>query len=1166
MTNNYINQDEENPLLQEYVARCVREELEKYERFKRTDLIIQDIEELKALHEDLNILKVTRELMTNYFIKEFLTKVKGLQEFKDILIESMKEIQQNQHTRTRRKSNSISNQNLFGLKQNSEEGDLELDVFSMMMVSSVKSMSWVFGFLSFAIQMTLGILVIIDQANKDFFGTMMSIPIKSTVSLWIAQFLAITLSIMTQTDLLVSLRNILILRKDNSWKKLLSDKHGNISFQNEFEDRHNKETKEIKNSSWWIFIFLPNFLKMVQGGLILVASFLIIIQSEKTVDLLKDYSALFVVSSVDNLFFDVADMGYFGTKLSEKAEEVKQKTLEELEANEKEIRKHLMSAFFSVMAVFMGSWIFVIFGQIGGKYATQAYPMCNVSSLDTDKNLTYLSIIGDGICQYRKGDGTNIVECGWDGGDCLVLNERYPSCSVEDFSLLGDGTCQNYSYNSKDCGFDNGDCIDFNERIQSFFLDCEAENIGWIGDEVCNGGDYASTECGNDGGDCADCIVDNMNLIGDGNCDTGSYNTEVCSFDGGDCIESNAIKEKTYVNCDVDHIGWIGDGICNGADYATSECGNDGADCDVCVVDNMSLIGDGNCDGGEYNVEECSFDGGDCVAENEILSKEYPGCVVQNPFWIGDGICNGGDYATSECNQDGRDCADCIVDDMSLIGNGNCDFGEYNVEECSFDGGDCVAENEILSKEYPGCAVQNPFWIGDGICNGGFYATSECNQDGRDCADCIVDDMNLIGDGNCDFGEYNVEECSFDGGDCVAENEILSKEYPGCAVQNPFWIGDGICNGGFYATSECNQDGRDCADCIVDDMNLIGDGNCDFGEYNVEECSFDGGDCVAENEILSKEYPGCAVQNPFWIGDGNCDGREYNVEECSFDGGDCVEKNEILSKEYPGCVVQTPFWIGDGICNGGFYATSECDQDGGDCANCTVPNMNLIGDGNCDFGEYNVEECNFDGGDCVAENKILSKEYPDCVVENPFWIGDGICNGREYATSECGNDSGDCSECLTFDMNLIGNGVCDNNSGYNTKACSFDGGDCDEQNNKLSEIVSKEYPKCLVQNPWWIGNGFCDGGKYASILCGNDGGDCDNCTVPNMELIGDGSCDGAEYNTTECSFDGGDCLPKIFRFGSNGAEISSVVIKSKCRGTREECRNRVAERFSDTLQ
>ena len=65
----------------------------------------------------------------------------------------------------------------------------------------------------------------------------------------------------------------------------------------------------------------------------------------------------------------------------------------------------------------------------------------------------------------------------------------------------------------------------------------------------------------------------------------------------------------------------------------------------------------------------------------------------------------------------------------------------------------------------------------------------------------------------------------------------------------------------------------------------------------------------------------------------------------------------------------------------------------------------------------------------------------------------------------------------------------------------------------------------------WIGNGICSGGEYNTEECEWDGGDCvvpgyPNCHVDDPSYIGDGYCDNyGDFNTAECEWDGGDCPP-----------------------------------------
>ena len=74
------------------------------------------------------------------------------------------------------------------------------------------------------------------------------------------------------------------------------------------------------------------------------------------------------------------------------------------------------------------------------------------------------SFISDGYCN----DETNIVECGYDGGDCCgsCINTEYClNCTCIDDTigdgvpnaLVGDGIC-NDETNNPGCNYDGGDC------------------------------------------------------------------------------------------------------------------------------------------------------------------------------------------------------------------------------------------------------------------------------------------------------------------------------------------------------------------------------------------------------------------------------------------------------------------------------------------------------------------------------------------------------------------------------------------------------------------------------------------------------------------------------------------------------------------------------------
>ncbi len=122
-----------------------------------------------------------------------------------------------------------------------------------------------------------------------------------------AQYLAVILALATQTDILTSIQTVLLLKNDDHvpWDKVIGEE-GNRS-----------------RYLWVLRILLPNILKFIQASVVLFASFVIIIQSERIIDLLKDITAVLIVSQADNILFSIADMGYLGADLAQKTAEAK---------------------------------------------------------------------------------------------------------------------------------------------------------------------------------------------------------------------------------------------------------------------------------------------------------------------------------------------------------------------------------------------------------------------------------------------------------------------------------------------------------------------------------------------------------------------------------------------------------------------------------------------------------------------------------------------------------------------------------------------------------------------------------------------------------------------------------------------------------------------------
>jgi len=465
--------------------------------------------------------------------------------------------------------------------------ELEQDFYTLMMLTKMWSFPWFLGGVSIFFQITLGVLTIIDQLKSENFSTFLNIPVKSETNIRIAQVMVIVLSSMTQTDLLVGLRNMLLLpyQEKTHWGVLIGK-----------DEKH--------NFGMWVFrIFLPLLMKISQGGLILFATFLVIIQSDDSVNLLKDFSALFVISSVDDLFFLMADIGYFGQSISSTAQIAKNVHIVKSECDsdkksellKRRLQLQQVLGLIFINLIMLGFWTYITVGQNTGKYIKEMYPNCDFNT--TFNGTEFKDFMNNDVCDFPIGQVTNILSCGWDGGDCIDINQRYPNCDVPEFAKLSNGICDGGLYNSKACGFDAGDCLQDKNSLEARYPKCDVEIPGIVGDGFCDGGEYHQIDCGLDGGDCIACLVEDNNLLKNG--------------------------------------------VCDGGFYALEECSRDGGDCDRCFVEDVFNINDGICDEGDYNTDECSFDGGDCVPSTQVIGKIFKGALK---WWVAILADNGSIY------------------------------------------------------------------------------------------------------------------------------------------------------------------------------------------------------------------------------------------------------------------------------------------------------------------------------------------------------------------------------------------------------------------------------------------------------------------------------------------------------------------------------------------
>ena len=125
------------------------------------------------------------------------------------------------------------------------------------------------------------------------------------------------------------------------------------------------------------------------------------------------------------------------------------------------------------------------------------------------------TLIGDGYCN----DETNILDCGYDGGDCCgscVITDYCTKCECNaniteneiPNALVGNGYCNDVT-NNQECNFDGGECC-LSDVITDYCTNCTCHLL-----ETCAAGFFPPS-------------------VGDGFCNDETNNVH-CLYDGLDC-------------------------------------------------------------------------------------------------------------------------------------------------------------------------------------------------------------------------------------------------------------------------------------------------------------------------------------------------------------------------------------------------------------------------------------------------------------------------------------------------------------------------------------------------------------------------------------------------------------------------------------------------------
>jgi hypothetical protein len=226
-----------------------------------------------------------------------------------------------------------------------EDGPYELkqDVFSMIFISQIKSVAFLYSCFIVLVQIVILVLCLIGLFKNRQEGNLLQIPVHNAMSEIVAQALALLVTVLVAGDIINALDVFDVKFSEN--------------VQTLFDVPHASELK-------W---YLANVLRFIVGSLGVIVAFFFICQGIDVLDLFLDFAVVQFVSELDEIGFYLADTGILASQLQRDAENVKKVRMDYKTDASSQKKQSLSSIKLYAYILFM-PWIVIKIKQHSGLY------------------------------------------------------------------------------------------------------------------------------------------------------------------------------------------------------------------------------------------------------------------------------------------------------------------------------------------------------------------------------------------------------------------------------------------------------------------------------------------------------------------------------------------------------------------------------------------------------------------------------------------------------------------------------------------------------------------------------------------------------------------------------------------------------------------------------